>query len=458
MVAIVGRPNVGKSALFNRIAGKQIALVYDRAGVTRDRVMKECVWRGHHFMLWDTGGIGLEDASGLEKEISREVEIAIEGADDIILVVDGREGLQILDEEVARKLRRSKRRVYVAVNKIDSGKQADLESDFLKLGDVYPVSAAHGKGVDILMKEIAPHWEKVEEKKEIVEKGQTKKSEIKEEKGKRTYTRVAIVGKPNVGKSSLVNAILNKERLIVSNVPGTTRDAVDVYFNYKGREYCLVDTAGMRKKQRISDSLENAMTGRSAHTINRADVCVLVIDSESGVGEQEKRIAGLIQKAEKPCVVLINKWDLAEDIERKERDFRRRYEEAARCELFFAPYASVLFTSALKGKNISHLFEEIHAVLKGRDTKIGTGELNRILQRAMEQQSPPRKGKRSFKIYYATQGAEENSAPTILAFVNYPKMFSEDYRRYLEQVLRKKYPLRGCPIKWVLREHRKKKE
>ncbi|MFH1066839.1 MAG: ribosome biogenesis GTPase Der, partial [bacterium] len=384
VVAIVGRPNVGKSALFNRIAQRQISLVFDKPGVTRDRIAADCQWQDVPFTLVDTGGIGLEDNSGLEEAIEREVNIAVEAADDLFLVVDGREGLQALDTEIARRLRRSQRRVWVIVNKMDSPKQSNLESDFAQLGfsEVWPVSAAHGTGVGELMSALCSSWKK--EPSFILET--TEKRETRP-------LRLAIVGKPNAGKSSLINAILKEERLIVSHAPGTTRDAVDIEFRLHDTAYTLMDTAGMRKRRRVSDPLEMAMTGRSAHAINRADVCALVMDAAEGVGEQEKKIAGLIQEAKKPCLLVVNKWDLTKDNDAlvgKQKNFRQQYEDAVRRELFFLDYAPVLFISAKDKWHIESFLDALSSVEVSRAARISTGVLNRIIQRAMQRQLPPR--------------------------------------------------------------------
>lgn len=451
VVAIVGRPNVGKSALFNRIARRQISLVYDQPGVTRDRIAADCQWQDIPFTLVDTGGIGLEDKSGLETAIAREVEIAIEAAGNLLLVVDGREGLQTLDTEIANRLRRSHRRVWIVVNKMDSPKQTFLESDFTRLGfsEVWPVSAAHGTGVTELMNTLSSRWEKT-----------PSPTSHPTEKREERPLRLAIVGKPNAGKSSFINALLKEERLIVSHVPGTTRDAVDIEFRFNEKIYTLMDTAGMRKRRRLSDPLELAMTGRSAHAINRADICVLVIDAAEGVGEQEKKIASLFQQAQKPCLLIINKWDLTKDnaaLAGKQKNFRQQYEDAVRRELFFLDYAPVLFISAKDKWHIESFLEALSQIEKGRATHIGTGVLNRILQKAMQRQLPPRQKGKAFKLYYATQVPEESSTPTLTAFVNSSKLLTASYRRFLEQQIRREFPCPGCPIRWIFKAHKDSK-
>ncbi|MEM9398798.1 MAG: ribosome biogenesis GTPase Der [Verrucomicrobiota bacterium] len=463
-LAIVGRPNVGKSALFNRICGKKIALVYDRPGVTRDRMTMDSCWNDKEFTIIDTGGIGLEDESGFEDEIEHEVGVAMNMATDILFVVDGREGLNPVDQAVAQKLRRSKQRIYLVVNKIDTSKQLGDETEFYRLGfdHIFPVSAAHGVGVHEMMQEVTKDW-----------------SAFKESKPEQMELRVALVGRPNVGKSSLVNAVMNEERVIVSPIAGTTRDAVDVAMTYEEKNICFVDTAGMRRRTRVKDPLEQAMSGRSAHSINRAHICVLVLDSAQGVADQEKKIAGLIRDAHKPCIIVVNKWDLAVKALKSEAELQRNaeerdglkprplptvkkikqdYEEALRNELFFLPYAPVLFLSAADRKNLKPFLNALLEVDVNRSVDLSTGELNRIMRQAFEAHHPARKTQgrrtRSLKLYYCSQLKEEHRTPTITLFVNDTDLLSDDYQRYLENFLRQRYPLTGCPIKWIIKSRR----
>ncbi|MEO0453770.1 MAG: ribosome biogenesis GTPase Der [Verrucomicrobiota bacterium] len=459
-VAIVGRPNVGKSALFNRLSRKQISLVYDQPGVTRDRIMIECEHRDRPYLLIDTGGIGLEDASGFEEQIEKEVAFSIEMATDLLFVVDGREGIHPLDEMIADRIRRLpadrevKSNITLVINKMDTAKQDDLEFEFAKLGiqQIIPVSAAHGRGIQHLLDEMTQGWKEQD-------------SDASAEKSK--AVNVAIVGRPNAGKSSLINAILEEERVIVSPVSGTTRDAVDVFYQHGDTEYCLVDTAGMRKKRRIDDELERAMASRSAHSINRADLCVLVIDAATGVSLQEKKIAGLIHRASKPCMIVVNKWDLALDAHLQSGEdgkitatspaqFKEQFETALKRELFFLPYSPVLFTSALKRKNQSEVLEMIDLVQKVRSTQLPGGQLNKLLETAMRQHTPPRGDGRmkrqTLKIFYLTQDRDNLSTPTIVAFLNKKALWTDEYQRYLEQKIRNRWPLTGCPIVWVLRD------
>ncbi|MDR1192071.1 MAG: ribosome biogenesis GTPase Der [Verrucomicrobiales bacterium] len=445
VLAIVGRPNVGKSALFNRIAGKQISLVHDRAGVTRDRVTHECVWRDHAFTLMDTGGIGLDDRSGFEAAIQREVNIALETATDLLLVVDGRAGVNPLDVEVARKLRRADKRVALVVNKLDTPETQNLAAEFYQLGfeNVFPLSAAHGLGVEALMASLSKHWEK---------------STADADPAADAEFRVALVGRPNVGKSSLINALLRERRVIVSDIAGTTRDAVDVAFTHGDTDYVFVDTAGMRKKSRVKDALEQAMTSRTAHTINRAHLCVLVIDAPSGVSEQEKKIAGLIHEAGKPCVILVNKWDLSAQVElpgfesTTPREFLREYAESVKRQLFFVNYAPVLMVSAAKEKNLGLWLRVMEQVRRVSAAPLPTGQVNRVIQRAMQRHLPSSRQGRQLKIYYVSAQKETHGTPTLKVFINDRELWTPPYERFLEQQIRAEFDLTGCPLKWLLRD------
>jgi GTP-binding protein len=435
-VAIVGRPNVGKSALFNCLAGRDISLVFDRPGTTRDRLVTSARWGRHRLTLIDTGGIGMDDTEGFQEAIEREVDLALAAATEIIFVVDAREGLTPLDQSVARHLRRSHRAVFVAANKVDSEKQVNLDAEFSRLG------FAHRRGLEALRSAVSAKW-----------------TEPPEEGDEATVrpprpTRLAIVGRPNVGKSSLINALVSEPRAIVSEIAGTTRDAVDISYTWKGEPFLFIDTAGMRQERRLRDELERAMTGRTAHAINRADVCVLVIDASTGVTMQDKKIAGLIQEAQAPCIIAVNKWDLARELGDASKTREREYYEQVQRDIFFLSYAPVLFLSAKSGERIDGLLRTCVTIAKNRKFRFQTGPLNRVISRAMEKYAPPLVHGRRFKVLYAAQQMPKDEAreiPTLQLFVNSPALLTPAYERYLDLQLRDAFDLRGCPIKLALR-------
>jgi GTP-binding protein len=442
-VAIVGRPNVGKSALFNCLAGRDISLVFDRPGTTRDRMVTTARWDKHRMTLIDTGGIGVEDREGFGDDIAREVDLALAAATEIIFVVDAREGLTPLDQTVARLLRKSHRPIFVAANKVDGDKQANLDGEFMRLGfnGVFPVSAAHRRGLDDLREAIVANW------------GEPEKQEEPTVRPARA-TRLAIVGRPNVGKSSLINALMAEPRAIVSEVAGTTRDAVDIAYTWKNEPFLFIDTAGMRQERRLNDALERAMTGRTAHAINRADVCILVIDASTGVTMQDKKIAGLIQEAHAPCMIVVNKWDLAREQGDASKTKEREYYDQVKRDMFFLSYAPVLFLSAKSGERIEGLLKTCAIIAKNRTFRFQTGPLNRVITRAMEKYAPPLVNGRRFKVLYAAQqAAKENSReiPTLQLFVNSPGLLTPAYERYLDLQIRESFELRGCPLRFVMR-------
>src|SRR3989440_9298650 len=437
-VSIIGRPNVGKAALFNRLVGRNIAIVHDQPGITRDRLASTSSRGRRPFTVWDTGGIG----GGGETELTTQVRLAADAAmresDVILFVVDAQAGLNPIDQELAKLLRKSKRPVLLVVNKIDHEKHEALESDFAQLGfaNSVSISSAHGRGISELL--------------EMIDAA-LPQSAIGDRQSKidNAPLSLAIVGKPNAGKSSLINAILRDTRTIVSELPGTTRDAVDIRYERAGEEFLLIDTAGMRARSKHSTSVEVFSVMRAARTIRRADLCVLVIDLTSGVTSQDKRIAGLIQEAEKPCVVVLNKWDLVKParggqkaIERAVTDVRER--------LFFLEYAPVLVASALTGENVDLLFRLIKMVRRAAQVRIGTGVLNRMLRAAFEENPPPMIGTRRLKLFYAAQARDETSeAPSAIKFVlfvNQPKLLSDTYARYLERRVRAVSPFPGLPL------------
>ena len=440
-VAIVGRPNVGKSALFNCLVGRDISLVFDRPGTTRDRMVSSARWDKHRLTLIDTGGIGIEDREGFGDAIAHEVELALAAASEIIFVVDAREGLTPLDQTVARHLRKSQRPVFVAVNKVDSEKQAHLDGEFSRLGfkGVFPVSAAHRRGLGTLRNAIVSDWGEPPEEEPAVPV---------------RPTRLAIVGRPNVGKSSLINALISEPRAIVSPVAGTTRDAVDIAYTWKGQPFLFIDTAGMRQERRMQDDLERAMTGRTAHAINRADVCILVIDASTGVTMQDKKIASLIQDAHAPCMIAVNKWDLAREQGDASRAKEREYYEQVQRDLFFLSYAPVLFLSAMTGERIEGLLKTVATIAKNRVYRFQTGPLNRVISRAMEKYAPPLVHGRRFKVLYAAQQTPKEKAreiPTLQLFVNSASLLTPAYERYLDLQLREAFDLKGCPLRFILR-------
>lgn len=442
-IAIVGRPNVGKSALFNCLAGRDISLVFDRPGTTRDRLVTSARWGRQRLTLIDTGGIGVEDREGFGDEIAHEVDLALAAASEIIFVVDAREGLTPLDQTVVRLLRRSQRPVFVAANKVDGDKQANLDGEFLRLGfkGVFPVSAAHRRGLEELRDAITAGW---------TEPDETDESAIMPARP----TRLAIVGRPNVGKSSLINALVAEPRAIVSPMAGTTRDAVDIAYTWKGQPFLFIDTAGMRQERRMQDQLERAMTGRTAHAINRADVCILVVDASTGVTMQDKKIAGLIQEAHAPCMIAVNKWDLAREQGDASKTREREYYEQVQQDLFFLSYAPVLFLSAKSGERIEGLLKTVGMIAKNRVFRFQTGPLNRVISRAMEKYAPPLVRGRRFKVLYAAQQAPKEGAreiPTLQLFVNSPDLLTPAYERYLDLQLREAFDLRGCPLRFVMR-------
>jgi GTP-binding protein len=461
LMAIVGRPNVGKSALFNRIAGRRIAIVHDQPGVTRDRVSAEVEWRGRAFTLVDTGGIGLLRGEKAHDVIVRaameQVELAIAAADVILLVVDAREGVVPLDRDVAERLRRSGKPVLVVANKADSPQTQSLSVEFSELGfeHVFPVSAIHGLGVEALMNAataLLPETPEATSGPGSDAGGETAVSEP---------LKLAIVGRPNVGKSSLVNALVGSPRVIVSPVPGTTRDAVDVPFEVETdgvrQRYVLIDTAGIRKKRRIADSIEFFSVQRAEHTIERCDIAVLVLDAEAGVLEQDKKIAGKILDAQKACVIAVNKWDLYEaavQAARASGEARKRlpgmpttlaaFAEWVHRQLFFLDFAPVIFTSATTGFHLDRLLEAVRYVAAQLQQKIPTALLNRALHDAVEQRQPPSSAGHRLKFFYATQ--LRTAPPTFLLFVNREDLLSEPYKKYLADALRRAFGYEGCPI------------
>jgi GTP-binding protein len=432
-VAIVGRPNVGKSALFNRLVGRNVAIVHDQPGITRDRIVAQVTRGARPFLIWDTGGIGGAGEGELPAQVRGAADAAIRESDLILLVVDAQQGLTPIDADLARMLRRSKKPVLLVVNKIDDPKHEPLEADFAELKlDTIAMSAAHGRGLDTLLREIDAH---LPEQPSTVE-----------QRSPDAALAIAVVGKPNAGKSSLVNAILNDERTIVSEIAGTTRDSVDVRYTRGEEDFVLIDTAGIRARSKHSTSVEVFSVMRAERSIRRADLCVLVVDLTSGVTSQDKKIAGLIQKAQKACVVVLNKWDLVRRAD--SRSSVKSVATEARDHLFFLPYAPVLVTSALRRDIGDEVFSIVNKVRRAARRRLGTGVLNRLLRDAMAANPPPMIGTRRLKLFYATQSDDERelAARRFIFFVNEPKLLSDIYARYLEGRIRAAEPYPGLPI------------
>ncbi len=431
IVCIVGRPNVGKSTLFNRLAGSRIAITEDKPGVTRDRIYAEGEWLNNHFTLIDTGGLEPDKEDTIMTNIRRQAEIAIDTADVILFVVDGREGLTSTDREIGNILHKSGKETIVVCNKIDSQKTSDELYEFYELGigDIMPISAEQGLGIGDLLDEVIRHF-----------------PEDADVESDEDLTRVAFIGKPNVGKSSLVNYILGEERTIVTNIPGTTRDSIDSHFTFKDIEYVLVDTAGLRRKRSIYEKVERYSVVRTLASIDRADVCVLVIDGTEGVTEQDTKIAGYAHDNGKAIVIAVNKWDIVEKQDRTYREFEKKIRET----LGFINYAPIVFISALTGQRVNKLLETIDLVNNNYNLRISTGVLNDIINQAILMNQPPSdKGKRC-KILYGTQVGVR--PPRFVLFVRNKELMHFSYERYLENQIRSHFGFVGTPIVFELKE------
>ena len=442
-VAIVGRRNVGKSALFNRLISRRIAIVHDQPGITRDRISAVCTRGSQPFVVWDTGGISGAGESELTAQVRRAVDGAIQDSDLLLFVVDAKDGLSPLDQELARMLRKSRKPVLLVINKIDHEKHENLAIDFASLGfsQSVSISAAHGSGISELL--------------ETVDRSLPAPSNIQHPTSNIQHPiDIAIIGRPNVGKSSLINSIIRSERAIVSELPGTTRDAIDISYQRNGHEFLFIDTAGIRRRGKHSTSVEVFSVMRAERSIRRADLCVLIVDLTMGVTAQDKRIAGLIQKARKAALVVLNKWDLVKP-KRKERQTIAQLVDETRTQIFFLDYAPVLIASALTGENIDKLFAFIEKVQRAARERIGTGVLNRLLRSAFAANPPPMISGRRLKLFYAAQASGNPEAvvepPEFVVFVNDPRLLSETYRRYLEARIRKAQPFPGLPIILTLR-------
>ena len=435
IVAVVGRPNVGKSTFFNKIVGRRIAIVEDTPGVTRDRIYGDAQWLTHEFTLIDTGGIEPLKDDIISAQMRRQAELAIETADVILFLVDGREGITAADEDVAELLRRSKKPVILVVNKVDSTKFEDSVYDFysLGIGETFTISAEQGLGLGDLLDEVVKHFD------------QTAGDEQED------TTKIAVVGRPNVGKSSLVNALLGQERTIVSDIPGTTRDAIDSPFTFNGENYILIDTAGIRRKRAIEDeSIERYSVIRSLAAVRRADVVLIVIDAAEGMSEQDVRIAGYVHEEGKASVLIVNKWDKIE----KDTHTMHEFEKKLASDLAFMDYVPMLFISAKTGQRVYKVLETAKLAYAQNCTRVKTGTLNDVVAEAVSANEPPSDKGRRLKIYYATQA--NIKPPTFVLFVNDPEIMHFSYKRYLENFFRKSFGLTATPLRTLVRKRGEK--
>ena len=434
LVAIVGRPNVGKSTLFNKLLGRRLSIVEDTPGVTRDRIYADAEWLTHSFTLIDTGGIEPASEDIIAVQMRRQAELAIETADVIVFLVDGREGMTAADEEVATMLRKSNKPVVLAVNKLDAPKFNDAIYEFyaLGLGDPIIISAGQGLGLGDMLDEVCAHF-----------------PPEAEEEGEHPLN-IAVVGKPNVGKSSLVNAILGEERCIVSNIPGTTRDAVDTLFTLDGEPYVLVDTAGIRRKRAVEDeTIERYSVIRSLAAVRRADVVLIVVDAEQGLSEQDVKIAGYVHEEGKPSVLVVNKWDLIE----KDTNTMNKFKKDMQVDLAFMDYVPFLFISAKTGQRVNKLLAAAKESYAQSIRRITTGTLNDIVNEAISMTEPPAMSGKRLKIYYATEVSVQ--PPTFVIFVNDEALVHFSYKRYMENYFRKTFGFAGTPIKIIFRNRGK---
>ena len=434
VVAVVGRPNVGKSTLFNALAGERISIVKDTPGVTRDRIYADVNWLDYHFTMIDTGGIEPDSRDVILSQMREQAEIAIATADVIIFLTDVRQGLQDSDSKVADMLRRSGKPVVLVVNKVDSFEKfmPDVYEFYnLGIGDPFPISAASMLGLGDMLDEVVKHFPDYA------------KDEEEDERPK-----VAIIGKPNVGKSSLINKLAQEDRVIVSDIAGTTRDAIDTDITYDGKEYVFIDTAGLRRKNKIKEEIERYSIIRAVTAVERADVCIIVINATEGVTEQDAKIAGIAHERGKGIIIAVNKWDAIE----KDDKTIYRHTEKIRQILSFMPYAEIIFISAKSGQRLNKIFELIDVVIANNSMRVATGVLNEIVTEAVAMQQPPSdKGKR-LRIYYTTQVAVK--PPTFVIFVNDKELMHFSYTRYLENRIRETFGFRGTALKFIIRERK----
>lgn len=437
IVAVVGRPNVGKSTLFNVLAGKRISIVEDTPGVTRDRIYADCSWLDHEFTLIDTGGIEPDSKDIILSQMREQAQLAIDMADVILFMTDRSTGMVDADNKVADMLRRSGKPVVLVVNKVDSPQKmmADVYEFYnLGIGDPWPVSSANRTGIGDMLDEMVkffPEDNGAEEEDDAV--------------------RIAIVGKPNVGKSSIINRLIGQNRVIVSDIAGTTRDAVDTRVMYHGKEYVFIDTAGIRRRNKIKENLEHFMIARSVGAVERADITVLVIDAVEGVTEQDAKIAGIAHDRGKAVIIAVNKWDLIEKDDRTVREFTARIRQI----LSFLSYAELIFISAQTGQRLIKLYDLIDIVRDSQNLRIQTGVLNEIIAQACVMQQPPSDKGKSLRIFYGTQAGV--CPPTFVLFVNDRKLMHFSYQRYIENRIRDAFGFRGTPLRFIIRERNDKK-
>ena len=434
IVAIVGRPNVGKSTLFNALAGENISIVKDTPGVTRDRIYADVTWLNHHFTMIDTGGIEPDSSDIILSQMREQAQIAIDTADVILFLVDVRQGLQDADSKVADMLRRSQKPVLLVVNKVDSFQKfmADIYEFYnLGIGDPIPVSAASRLGIGDMLDAVIAHFPEHAEGEDDDDR-----------------PKIAIVGKPNVGKSSIINKLTGKNRVIVSDIAGTTRDAIDTDIRFNGKEYVFIDTAGLRRENRNKEELERYSIIRTVTAVERADVVVVVIDAKEGVTEQDAKIAGIAHERGKGVIIAVNKWDAIEKNDKTIYEFTRRVREV----LSFMMYAEILFISAETGQRLPKLFETIDMVIENQTLRIQTGVLNEIITEATAMQQPPSDRGRRLKIFYVTQVSVK--PPTFVIFVNDRELMHFSYTRYLENKIRETFGFKGTSLKFIIRERK----
>ena len=438
IVAVVGRPNVGKSSFFNYIAGKRISIVEDTPGVTRDRIYTDVEWRGRKFTMIDTGGIEPKTNDSILVQMKYQAELAMDSADVIVFIVDMKDGITSADYEVSKMLRKTGKPVVLVVNKVDKTGEMPAEVyEFynLDMGDPHPISTIQGLGIGDALDAIYENFK-----------------DIPEEEEDESVIKVALIGKPNVGKSSLINKILGEQRVIVSDVPGTTRDAIDTDFERDGQKYTFIDTAGLRKKSKVNENIEKYSGMRTVTAIERADVCLLLIDANDGVTEQDTKVAGYAHEAGKGIIIVVNKWDIHE----KETGTLEKYREKIYQDLAYLTYAPIVFVSALTGQRVNKLFELIPYVADQNAMRISTGMLNDVINEAIAMVQPPSDKGRRLKVLYATQVSTK--PPTFVVFVNSKKLMHFSYMRYLENQIRKNFGLEGTSVKMIAREKGSKDE